>query len=56
VIFTVINRGSVAHDFKIARKKTRLIAPHKRATLKVVFRRKGRYVYSARCPVTRRPG
>ena len=45
VIFTVINRGKIAHDFKIAGKKTPNILPGKRATLRVVIKKKGRYAY-----------
>ena len=45
VIFTVINRGKIAHDFRIAGKKTPNILPGKRATLRVVIKKKGRYAY-----------
>ena len=45
VIFTVVNKGKLSHDFKIAGKKTALIKPGKRTTLKVVFRKKGHYSY-----------
>ena len=36
-IFKVTNRGHVKHDFKIAGKKTPLIAPGKSATLRVTL-------------------
>jgi nitrite reductase (NO-forming) len=35
VIFSVVNKGKIAHDFAIAGKKTPLIQPGKTATLKV---------------------
>jgi plastocyanin len=45
VIFTVINRGTKPHDFKIGGKKTSLLAPSHSAKLSVTFSRKGRYPY-----------
>jgi uncharacterized cupredoxin-like copper-binding protein len=45
VIFTVVNRGKIAHDFKIAGKKTPLLLPGKKATLRVNIKKKGRYGY-----------
>jgi uncharacterized cupredoxin-like copper-binding protein len=45
VIFKVVNRGSLVHDFKIRGKKTKLLAPGKAATLRVVFTKPGRYAY-----------
>jgi uncharacterized cupredoxin-like copper-binding protein len=48
VTFRITNRGEVKHDFKIAGKKTRLIAPDRSATLKVKLN-KGSYRY--RCTV-----
>jgi uncharacterized cupredoxin-like copper-binding protein len=45
VIFTVTNKGKVSHDFKIAGKKTRLLAPRRSATLRVAFSKRGRYPY-----------
>ena len=50
VVFTVTNRGSVAHDFRIAGKKTPRVAPGKRTTLRVTFRRKGRFPYLCTLP------
>jgi uncharacterized cupredoxin-like copper-binding protein len=50
VTFMVTNRGSIAHDFKIAGKKTRLVAPGKSAVLKVVFARAGKYAYLCTLP------
>jgi uncharacterized cupredoxin-like copper-binding protein len=45
VIFHVVNRGRISHDFKIHGKKTPLIKRGKTATLRVVFTKKGRYAY-----------
>ena len=45
VIFTVINKGKVSHDFKIAGKKTRRLSRGHSATLRVMFSKKGRYPY-----------
>ena len=50
VVFRLVNRGHVAHDFKIAGKKSALIAPAKRGLLRVVFRRAGRYPYVCTVP------
>jgi plastocyanin len=45
VIFSVTNKGKRPHDFKIAGKKTPLLAPARFATLRVTFTRGGRYPY-----------
>src|SRR5687767_4170394 len=45
VIFTVVNRGKIAHDFRIAGKKTRILAPGKSQVLRVVIKRRGRFAY-----------
>ena len=45
VVFTVINSGKISHDFKISGKKTPTLQPGKRATLKVVFKKKGKFPY-----------
>ena len=45
VVFTVVNKGKVAHDFKIAGKKTPKIAPGKSAKLTVKFSKSGRLSY-----------
>jgi len=45
VTFAVVNKGKLAHDFKINGKKTALIAPGKKATLKVTFAKAGSYPY-----------
>lgn len=49
VTFTVVNKGKVAHDFKIGSKKTRVIKPGKSAKLTVTLR-KGRVAYLCTLP------
>ena len=44
VVFKVTNRGHLSHNFKIAGKKTSLLAPGKSTTLKVKLA-KGSYKY-----------
>jgi len=44
-VFKVVNRGMIAHDFKIAGKKTPALKPGKTATLKVVFKKAGKFPY-----------
>lgn len=50
VVFTVKNVGHIAHDLKIAGKKTALIQPGKSATLKVAFAKAGHYKYLCTVP------
>jgi len=50
VVFKVTNKGKIAHDFKIDGKKTQLIQPGATKSLKVVFKKKGTFVYL--CTVT----
>jgi uncharacterized cupredoxin-like copper-binding protein len=50
VTFTVTNRGKLRHDFKIAGKKTPLLASGRRATLKVTFKKAGRFPYLCTVP------
>ncbi len=50
VIFKVVNKGKIEHDFKINGKKTPLVKPGKSVTLKVVFKKKGRYAYLCTIP------
>jgi plastocyanin len=47
VIFAVTNKGKISHNFKIAGKKTPLLASGHSATLRVTFLKKGRYPYSS---------
>jgi plastocyanin len=48
--FKFKNVGHVAHDFKIAGKKTPLVQPGKTATLTVKIAKPGRYPYSCTVP------
>jgi plastocyanin len=50
VAFTIKNVGHIAHDFKIAGKKTALIQPGKSARLKVVFKKAGKFTYLCTVP------
>jgi uncharacterized cupredoxin-like copper-binding protein len=50
VTFSVVNRGKIGHDFKIAGKQTPIIKPGKSAKLNVVFKKKGRYPYLCTVP------
>lgn len=51
VVFTVVNKGELAHIFEIPRlhKITPLLQPGKRSTLRVRFRKAAKYYYI--CPV-----
>jgi plastocyanin len=50
VTFTVTNRGSIAHDFRIAGKKTPVIPAGAKRTLRVTFARAGRFAYICTLP------
>ena len=50
VIFTVVNKGKISHNFKIGGKVTPNLLPGKSAKLVVVFTKKGRYAYSCTIP------
>jgi uncharacterized cupredoxin-like copper-binding protein len=50
VSFAVKNNGSIGHDFKIAGKKTPVLAAGKSATLRVTFRKAGRYPFLCTLP------
>jgi uncharacterized cupredoxin-like copper-binding protein len=45
VVFTVINKGKISHDFKIGGKKTKTLLPGKTAKLTVKFTKKGQYAF-----------
>jgi uncharacterized cupredoxin-like copper-binding protein len=51
VVFTVVNKGELGHIFEVPRlhKKTPLLQPGQRTTIRVAFRKPGRYYYI--CPV-----
>ena len=50
VIFTVVNKGKISHNFKIAGKVTPNLLPGKSATLTVKFTKKGHYAYLCTLP------
>jgi uncharacterized cupredoxin-like copper-binding protein len=50
VVFKLVNRGQVGHDFKINGKKSPLVAPGKTATLTVKFAKPGKYPYLCTVP------
>jgi plastocyanin len=47
--FSVVNKGALKHDFKIAGKKTPLIAPGQTKVLKLTLK-KGKYTYLCTVP------
>ena len=52
VIFTVTNKGAIAHDFEIQalHKKTKLLQPHQKQVLTVTFAKKGSFYYLCTVP------
>jgi uncharacterized cupredoxin-like copper-binding protein len=50
VLFTVTNRGGVAHDFRVGGRKTKVIPAGKRGTVRVTFKKAGRYRYICTLP------
>jgi uncharacterized cupredoxin-like copper-binding protein len=50
VVFTFHNVGTMAHDFKIGGKTSKLIGPHKATTFSVTFHKKGRFPYLCTVP------
>jgi nitrite reductase (NO-forming) len=50
VVFTVVNKGKISHDFKIAGKKVPNLLPGKSAKLTVTFTKKGHYAYLCTIP------
>jgi uncharacterized cupredoxin-like copper-binding protein len=50
VVFKVVNKGKIGHDFEINGKVTPMLKPGKSATVKVVFRKKGKYKYLCLVP------
>ena len=49
-VFKVTNKGKINHDFKIAGKKTPTVTAGKVSTLKVLFRKAGKYPYLCTLP------
>lgn len=50
VIFTVVNKGKISHNFRIGTKTTPNLLPGKSATLTVKFTKKGHYAYLCTIP------
>jgi uncharacterized cupredoxin-like copper-binding protein len=50
VVFKVTNKGKIGHNFVIAGKKTKLLAPGKSQSITVKFAKKGKFTYE--CSVT----
>ena len=49
VVFTVVNKGKLPHDFKINGKKTSLVSPGKSTKLTITFKA-GKYKYLCTVP------
>ena len=45
LVFTLVNKGRLPHDFKIAGKKSTLVRPGKSTTLRVTITKAGKYRY-----------
>jgi uncharacterized cupredoxin-like copper-binding protein len=50
VTFSVVNKGSIPHDFHIDGKTTALLQAGKSATLKITFKKAGSYPYECTVP------
>jgi uncharacterized cupredoxin-like copper-binding protein len=50
VTFKLVNKGSVAHDFKIAGKKSPMVQPKKTKTFVVTLTKKGKNAYLCTVP------
>lgn len=50
VVFKVANKGMISHDFKIAGKKTKSLAKGKTQTLRITFKKAGKYKYLCTLP------
>jgi uncharacterized cupredoxin-like copper-binding protein len=50
IVFKVTNRGVLAHDFRIAGKKTKMLAKGKSATLRVTVSKARKYAYLCTVP------
>ena len=48
--FNVTNKGSLSHDFKIAGKKTPSLRAGRKATLKVTFKKAGKFAFLCTVP------
>jgi uncharacterized cupredoxin-like copper-binding protein len=50
VTFKVANKGMISHDFKIAGKKTKSLTKGGTATLRITFKKAGKYAYLCTLP------
>jgi uncharacterized cupredoxin-like copper-binding protein len=50
VTFKIKNAGHLKHDFKINGKKSKMLSPGQSTTLKVTFRKAGKYGYICTVP------
>jgi plastocyanin len=50
VVFKIVNKGKIGHNFSIAGKTTKLLAPGQSATVRVKFSKKGIFVYKCTLP------
>ena len=50
ITFALTNKGTIGHDFKIGGKKTAILPAGKKGTLKVTFKKAGRYPYLCTLP------
>jgi nitrite reductase (NO-forming) len=50
VVFTIVNKGKISHDFKISGKKTPTLSPGKSAKLTMKFTKIGRFAYLCTLP------
>jgi uncharacterized cupredoxin-like copper-binding protein len=52
VVFNVVNKGQVEHDlaFPTLGKSTKLLQPGQKTTLKMIFKKKGRFAYICSVP------
>ena len=50
VMFKVVNKGTIPHDFKIHGHASRILSPGKTQTIKVSFTKKGSYAYVCTIP------
>ncbi|MSO95355.1 MAG: glucose dehydrogenase [Thermoleophilia bacterium] len=55
-VFAVRNGDSVVHDFVVAGRRTRILQPGEQQSLKVIFKKPGRYVYFCSVPGHRNAG
>ena len=50
ITFALTNRGGIGHDFKVGGKKSAVLGAGTRGTLRVTFKRPGRYPYLCTLP------